>query len=184
MKLNRTMTEKQKKWRQVRSKVNRIIDGLGKKTDRKIRGAITALQVLGFNTNASCSGHLTHGVAAPWIDMGKDIPRSLIKRRNKKDRRALRELKALKENNLSEQVRLMQIFDEFYRTRNVPNDVRLVLNQRGIYGNARLINAGERIQDIRSREERREKLKRYRQEMDAFTDFLKKKYFMDNSVKH
>lgn len=187
MKLNRTMTEKQKKWRQTRLRVNRIIDCLGKKTDRKVRETITALQVLGFNTNGSCAGHLgdlTWGMAAPWIDIGKNIPKSLIRgNRIRKDRKALKELKVFKENNFKEQARLMQLFDEFYQNRNVPYDVRLTLNMRGIYGNARLVSGGALIQEVRSRKERREKLIEYRQQMDAFTDFLKKKYFTDNPIK-
>ena len=73
-------------------------------------------------------------------------------------------------------MRLMQLLDEFYKRRKVSTDVRLTLNKFGIYGSVWLISAGERFQEIRSRKERKEKLKQYRQEMNAFTNFLKKKY--------
>jgi len=168
---NKTMNEKKKKWRQIRSKVNRLADSLGRRIDVKIRESVTALLSLDFNVSASCTGHTRRGIAAPWIDIGEDIPITQIKRKSK------RELKILKAKNLREQERLMELLDEFYRGKEVPNDIRLVLEQRGIYGNARLVSTGERFQEIRPKREREERLEQYREEMRQFTEFLKQKYF-------
>ena len=87
------------------------------------------------------------------------------------------EIKEFREKNLQEQKRTMELLDEFYKGREISVDVWLVLMPIGIYGSARLTNAGVLPQDIRSKREQKEKLKQYRQEMVAFTAFLKKKYF-------
>jgi hypothetical protein len=174
-------TEKKKRWEQAESKINRITDRLGLGIDIGIKESIIALQVLGFTTTASCQGHLDHGNAAPWVNIGEKVPRELlIKKRELKgllEENDAAKIRFITKKNLKNQIRLMKLLDEFYRKREVSYDVRLVLNRSGIYGETSLESTGERFQVIRSKAEQKEKLRQYRNEMKAFTDFLKKKYF-------
>lgn len=199
---------KEKYWDQIKSEVDRICDRLGKKIDPEIKESVIALQALNFKTSASCQGHLNHGLAAPWIDIGESKPKRSLEKRSIKEqtllqiKRLLRKLsplldkfhkglaidlflprknkkqiKVMTEKNLKGQMRLMELLDEFYKDREISSDIRLILRPRGGYGKAWLTSRGARFQEIRSQKEREEKLKQYQQEMNAFTNFLKKKYF-------
>lgn len=92
-------------------------------------------------------------------------------------RKDKKEARAIEKKNLREQMRLMELLDEFYKGRAVSSDIRLILRPRGGCGQAWLTNRGAQFQEIRSRKEREDKLNQYQQEMSAFTDFLKKKHF-------
>ena len=49
--------------------VDSMRDALGKPVDAGIKSLVTALNVSGFPTTASCEGHLDWGVPAPWVDV-------------------------------------------------------------------------------------------------------------------
>lgn len=200
--------EKEKHWTHLKSKADRIVDGLGKKIDPGIKESVIALWALGFKTSSSCQGHLDHGRLAPWIDIGEKIPKRSLKNASIKEkillqtkrflmivslllldkfykglaidlfvpRKNRKKTRALEKRNLKEQMRLMKLLDEFNKDRKISDDVRLILEPMGRYG-ACLISRGARFQPIRSKNEQEEKLKQYKKEMIAFTDFLKKKYF-------
>ena len=175
------MVRKKRRWLQTEMKVNSITDRLDLGIDNRIRESIVALQVLGFVTTASCEGHVKRGLAAPWINVGRKVPREiLIRKREAKgylnDSDAEKIISVMKKN-LKGQIRLMQLLDEFYEERKVSLDVRLALNQFGIYGNSWLKSSGEIFQQIRPKERKEKKLRRYQREMKDFTEFLKKKYF-------
>jgi hypothetical protein len=174
-------TRKYKRWKQTESKINCITDRQGLGIDSEITESIVALQTLGFTTTASCQGHLDHVNAAPWVNIGENVSRELlIKKRELKgllEENDAAKIRFITKKNLKEQIRLMKLLDEFYRKREVSYDVRLVLNRFDIYGDATLESTGERFQVIRSKAEQKEKFTQYRNEMKAFTDFLKMKYF-------
>lgn len=179
-------TEKENKWNQVRAEVDQISDPNGRPIDEEIKESVAILRVFGFNTSASCWGHLNRGRKAPWIEFGNEIPKELLKKVKRKKTLEFiytnPQIKAFREKNLKEQKRMMDLLDEFYKGREaweVSIDVRLTLLPYGIYGNAHLINSGIFLQEIRSKKERKERLKQYRKEMIAFTTFLKKQYFQN-----
>jgi len=56
-------------WRAGRWEVTRLVDGLGKRIDPKIRRIVVALRVHGFSTSASCQGHPDRALPHPWVDV-------------------------------------------------------------------------------------------------------------------
>lgn len=61
--------EKQTKWKEIVSSVEKITDKLGKKIDSGIKETVVAFLANDFNTDGSCEGHLNHGRPYPWIDI-------------------------------------------------------------------------------------------------------------------
>lgn len=82
----------------------------------------------------------------------------------------------IEKQNLKEQVRFLQLLDEFYQSRETSRDVSLILENKALCS-MQLISFGVRFQRIRPKAEREEKLIQYQQEMADFTAFLKKKCF-------
>jgi len=83
-----------------------------------------------------------------------------------------RQDKILRRENLQQEMRLFSFLEEFYENREVSSDIRLIIDRLGC-----LNSQGARFREIRSEEEKEKKLKEYKEEMAAFTNFLKKKYF-------
>ena len=75
---------------------------------------------------------------------------------------------------IRERALIIEFLDEFYRDRNMPYEKRLILN---CHENARLMSQGVDVQDLYSPDLQREKLNEFREEMGAFTGFLKTKFF-------
>jgi hypothetical protein len=61
--------EKQTKWNDTLSEVEKITDGLGKKVDSGIKETVVAFLVNGIKTNGSCEGHLDRGNHYPYIQI-------------------------------------------------------------------------------------------------------------------
>lgn len=83
-----------------------------------------------------------------------------------------------------------EILDDFYKTRQVPNNIKLQVNIENFEdmaeGNFRIFNGGDdyrSIKDAKLSEEERltlgKRLDEYRQEMQTFANFLKDKFFSD-----
>jgi len=53
-----------------RNELGRVADRLGMPLDEGIKETVAAFQLLDFNTQASCEGHLDHDLLTPWIDIG------------------------------------------------------------------------------------------------------------------
>lgn len=198
--------EKEVKIAQIRAKVDQTRDRMGLGIDPEIKEAVTYLWALGFKTSYSCEGHLDRGKGAPWVDIGETIPKisphkiiakemmlrqiAVILKKisvlldkfykgtgiyffipHTKEMR--KEYKLSQQKNLQEQLRLMQLLKTFYRDRNLSDDAHLIIQS----SMGRLISQGARFQEIRSPKEKEEMLQHYREEMWAFTTFLKNKYY-------
>jgi hypothetical protein len=175
-------TERKKQWKRVRAEVNRIVDRAGKPIDRGIKDGIAIIRIFGFETRKSCWGHPNRGRRAPWIEFGNYLSRERFNEiRKGKTSEAIHqvpEIRNIRKNNLKAHERLMELLDEFYKGRDTPFDVRLtIIISGGIFLDAQLASAGASLQRSRTKEKQREKLERYREEMKAFTNFLKNKYF-------
>jgi hypothetical protein len=72
-------TSKDLQWQEISERVSRIVDALGRPVDPGICEMVVALHAHGVHTLASCEGHLDHGVAAPWIDIGDPQARPIAK---------------------------------------------------------------------------------------------------------
>ena len=57
------------KWIEISEKFSHVTDKLGKHMDKGILDTVVALNVLGFDTDQSCEGHLDHGLPYPWVDI-------------------------------------------------------------------------------------------------------------------
>jgi len=71
----------------TKENISSIRDNLGRGLDPGIESLVLELNRLGFETMASCEGHLDHGCIGPWVDIEKSpkIP-SLVNRFNKEYR--------------------------------------------------------------------------------------------------
>lgn len=184
--------QKEQSWQEVASRFARVVDGVGCSIDDGILETVIALNVLGITTLASCEGHLDHGLAAPWIDVGnpqaKPLARSAYQKLNAVQQVPQSERQARREE--AEEARLLakrlhwvehqkvsHYLDLFYGQHHAPLEARLILSHAEWSGIARLESHGASVQDVLAEDERAAKLLEYRQEMDAFADFLKSVYF-------
>ncbi len=165
---------------EIRRDVNRTVNGLGMPIDKGIRETIVFLWALGFKTSGSCEGHLDRGLPHPWVDFsvaelfGFRLPYDM----NEEERKEYRN------KNLEQINRLQKLLDEFYSKRNVEEGFKLCLYE-WTYGDFRLQSKEtiekdrEIISEKLDAEPLKKNLERYRKEMKAFTNFLKKKYFSE-----
>lgn len=177
--------ERQRRWDEMRQRVECVTDKLGKPIDAGIRETIVAFRLFGIHTTASCEGHTDWGVGAPWIDVHCADYDDLTARRQDLRVRPTRSrteqsqtwAKQLERNDLQERQKLFVHLDAFYRGREVAYDQRLVLE------GWRLQSQGARLQAIATdAEEKRRKLAAYQQEMRAFTAFLKRRLLCDGLI--
>ena len=201
------VTEKQKAWNMMTERVERIVDGLEYGIDENIKETIIALNMLDIATSGSCEGHLDRGIASPWIDieheetqeiksireefivLNKQIIQREEKEKEKKERESpSEELEALWNKshmlaeklegyNLEEMKKIMALLSEFYKERKTGYDQMLILQFKGSW--VRLQSQGTELQYLAHPEEKEKTLIRYREEIQAFTDFLKNKYFQE-----
>ncbi len=170
-------SEKEIAWEQGRSEVDKIADKLGLGVDDKIKEAVTSFRILGFATSASCEGHIgeindegrTHGVPYPWIDLYTPEPKGWKESEKKKNEWAV--------ENYTQQQKMMNLLEEFYKDRETQFDARLTFKGIGTYGGFRIQSFGaDMMRTLLTIEEQSEKLELYRKEMNDFTSFLKNKY--------
>lgn len=179
-------------WEATSRQVSRMTDTLGKPIDAGVFDTVVALNLHGINTTGSCEGHLDHGIAAPWVDIGASGVRPMekqvfLKMREfeqahetdmpKDQRWSIREAaeeakQEVKSLHYKERQKVVVFLDVFYQARFVPFDTRLTLNPFWI-GGCRIESHGADYQEVLPLEEQRINLERYQEEMRAFTDFLK-----------
>ncbi|MGI9059181.1 MAG: hypothetical protein ACR2H5_11430 [Ktedonobacteraceae bacterium] len=177
---------------EVREQVARLTDALGKPIDDGIFEIVVSLNVLGIHTTASCAGHLDHGQAAPWVDIGDPEARPLARVAMLKmlevdqarslgalaeERHALQSAAdqaslAVKRLHLIERARLLRVLDLFYQQHHAPADRRLIINPKEWTGMSRLESQGADFQTVAAPDERATKLTEYQEEMQTFATFL------------
>lgn len=170
--------EKDQHIAQLRQEAEEIVDGLGNPMDEGIREPVVSFLANDFPTIASCEGHVwteenvvegSGPSPAPWIDIAAPEPESWEKDKEKE--------RAWKQENARQQVRMYQLLDEFYKERQVPTDVRLTVSGIGDQGMFRVSNMGRSLVELLSPEKQVERQTLYRQEMNAFGEFLRQKYY-------
>lgn len=185
----------EQKWDSQASEVDKIVDGLGKGIDQGIKESVIALNVLDINTTQSCEGHLDWATGAPYIDVGAKDLGALRETANEARERAEQAYnahasreeegklwhefhearKAADKENLKEARKVLDLLNEFYTDRTVPSDQRLIINGSGRF--TRLESQGAMFQETAEPEVKAAKLPQYQEEMRAFTEFLKGKFF-------
>lgn len=176
-----TVNPKQKKWQETLEALDHVVDKLGRHVDPGIKETVAALNCLAFETDGSCEGHEETKSKAPWVDLPL-IPKE-FRDRMKVEGVAAKEqgadlgglLQEGKAKMIEEAERLMKLLDEFYSQRRTPSEKRLIL--RFFPDSARLHNQGGAIQELRAPALQRRKLREFQDEMAAFAQFMKEKFF-------
>ncbi len=189
-------SEKQKRWEETKHEIDQIADKLGKGIDVNIKETIIVFHVFNINTDGSCEGHIDRGTFAPYIDIIskdtaaldkqlKEISGNLEKSKDTPDFQLMLEAakektkeiyKQIEYKNLEERKKVMSYLEEFYQDRNVPYHQRLILEGLA-RGWTRLESQGVDLQKIENDEVKQQRLLEYQDEMQAFTKFLKDKFF-------
>ncbi|MCP4356351.1 MAG: hypothetical protein GY793_12160 [Proteobacteria bacterium] len=156
----------------IRKEVLSLTDRLGKKVDLGIFDLVVALRFCAFKTTGSCEGHIEREVSfAPWVSISTiSLKYAKHIRENEQEKEAL-----VKQENLEEHARLVDLLDIFYTKRNhVSPKYRLTCfprgwNASGLAPSSKL--ATSLIVDLKQREKIHEI---YHKEVKAFANFLLK----------
>lgn len=197
--LNLRYMSKDSELSHIRERVSKITDSVGHKIDQGIQETIVFLNALGINTTGSCEGHLDGGFASPWVDIGPKETKKFVelskktsalraKMRKEEEKKVPNEklldklsgqhydLNQIKDKYTQKEIqKIYQLLEKFYQNRNPEFLTRLVLSSFG--WDARLQSQGLPLQILNNSKLRKENLKRYKDEMNLFTEFLKKEYF-------
>lgn len=170
-------------WENLQNRFKRVVDRIGMRIDKGIMDTVIALNASGIYTTASCEGHLDHGAAYPWIDIGHADANTLEQKillslsEGKQEDKETKQLQQKHRNlHLQEEQKLVALLDFFYQHHPFSYDRHLSI-WRFPKGAARLQSHGAEYQQFRPLEEKALKLKEYQEEMQAFTVYLKQIHF-------
>jgi hypothetical protein len=128
------------------------VDGTGRRIDSGIIFLILALNASGIRTTFSCEGHLDHGLAYPWVWVPAE-----------------------------DQGKLAEVLTAFYKMHSQAGeqamDQMLIIVCNFIEGECVLQSMGACCQNEREPQLKAKKLKEYQEEMHAFAEFLKERFF-------
>jgi len=170
------------KFEKILNKLKKTTDSLGIKIDKKVLEAVAVFNYLGFSTTQSCEGHLDHGYISPWIQFGPAqnktniaLERKIAKlNKQPHNNKAYKKIELLEKRLLStlkkDLARLTNLLENFYKTRKVPYDQKLILID--LRTRFQLITQGSQFQNIFSKKEKTEKIEMYRKEFDEFVRFV------------
>jgi len=166
-------SERETIWQQKKMQIDQITDGLGLGIEEGIKEAVIVCQVHGMGTSASCEGHLNgEGMPYPWIDITAPAPDGW------RESEALQERWRVENMKLREKMRTL--LEGFYSQSQPPTDAQLVLVDHGIYGAFRLQSRGAKALETipaGALASYQDTFAQYRQEMNAFVDYLKQNFF-------
>lgn len=193
---------KELRWESTMKETDIIIDGLGKRIDSGIKETVTALKVNDYETTGSCEGHLDHGLPHPWLDVEmslttderkqmKELRDRLLHAHNankQPDNSDLAQRDVFEEKRIAFENTLSNLCEEFYSQHEPKNfDIKLFLLKtpsgfriQSKYGRGLgKLNWAEfeAHQKTLSSKEKENNLLMAREEMQAFAQFLKKKFF-------
>lgn len=180
--------EKLRRWSKIELDVDKITDRLGEPIDKNIKETVTALIANDFKTFSSCEGHFDRAKPFPQVDIGESPPYEFLEKAAVLEvddfTRLLEnnpEVVNLIERNYESAERLRWILEEFYTSKQNVEERALILWPGGErnFGIGTLKPKEEaftKYEDI-SEEEKSELLKKGREEMHRFTEFLRDRYF-------
>lgn len=176
--------EKEQGWQERLKDVDQLADKLGLGVDEGIKETVAAFHVFEINTIASHEGKIDR-YPVPYIDVESadiaELDRRLEGLEDKEGEESEREAESIREEilrrNLAERKKIIPLLEEFYSERKVPYEVRLGIDSKA-RGWSRIQSQGAEFQEIESDDAaRKQRLRLFQEEMRAFTDFLKGKYF-------
>jgi hypothetical protein len=165
---------KSRDWSRVKEFVDKTTDSGGKEIDGGIKDTVCVLIYSGFPTGASCEGHTDRGKSYPWVNVGFPKPGE-----NHNDPRKLFgseiEKKAWAKRNFQLVLRMEELVGEFYCARRVDPHV-MIFPWTYHFGTFELKSIGAEMLQAYSKPEIIERSQKYKDEMSAFTEFLKEKF--------
>ncbi|KKR70126.1 MAG: hypothetical protein UX21_C0031G0005 [Microgenomates group bacterium GW2011_GWC2_45_8] len=178
-------------WKKVRAEVEEMADALGEGIDEGIKETVIAFNINEIPTSQSCEGHFEdgsdHGFPAPWVTISAPNEPEW---RYKNEEETL-EYKKWYEENKKLFAKVEVLLKEFYTGRDVPEEVRIIIDKMDnvfdVHNGGKFFipnDRKERLQTELTEEERQripKVLKNCQKEMQDFTDFLKKKYFSNET---
>jgi hypothetical protein len=201
---------KERRWQEIVRRVESIRDRLGQPVDGQIKHAVCALIANGFETSASCQGHVGRGLPWPWIEIESPLSarlqrdpryselrtkaRAMIRgesRMSAADAQDYEKLTdALIAENEKEYLRLRSVLDKFYAqpSEGVALQARLRV-RKGPWSQSRIQPEGvplnirpEAAQNLWSEEVKTKNHELYLREIDRFSRFLKKTFLNMNAA--
>ena len=130
--------------------VESLKDGLGHPIDEGIKPAVVALRYCGFNTIASCEGHLETGFPYPWVDIQYNDD----------------------ELRRDEKVRLKKYLKEFYKIYQSKHPIIMQNFADYRLQNVKWPNSMRKRKEHWKKSGNQTELNEYRQEMHDFAEFL------------
>ncbi len=162
------------KWAQKLKEIEKITDGLGKGIEEGIEETVVAFNIHGIPTSQSCEGHVDlhtedyQPAMAPWVEIYPEEPEQEGWQHNDQ----LREKVEIESDRYLAKV--TNFLREFYANQQVPADVKLVIDPIA-YGFRVQSKGLEDLKDPNDKDQQ-EKAKKYKEEMERFTSFLKEKF--------
>ena len=172
---NPKLEQRQLKLKEALTKVERMTDKLGLGVDEGIKETIAVFLAMEIPTCSSCAGHSEEDRnIAPYVQI-YTTPQDGWKNDKQKQME-------WRQENLKYQQEVRTLLDDFYKNREVANDVRLDICPIGLYGGFNIKNKGAYIPDLVKLPETNKNdavriiIKSYQKEFSDFTVFLKGKY--------
>ena len=168
-------------------------DGLGMPIDSGIKETVIILNLLGVKTSSSCEGHIDRGLPYPWINLDNNKDSRFVWEKINKVQKQIRELQESNNKENSQELfaqnrylfsqleqssqnvitPIYSLLEKFYDQKNIKYDTILQFSFKSF---PRMHSLGVNRQDVRSPDEKKNKLKEYQDEMNDFTDFLLGEY--------
>jgi len=164
-----------RKFAELKQKVSKLTDKLGKPIDRGILDTVTILRACGIHTIGSCEGHVDRPTGGPYIIFRSPNAKKYDDAKNVLPNHASAEYRRLRKQaimaNTRQTQKLLILLDGFYAHRIVPANQRLIVEY---YGSAfsELMCQGAGLAHIHSPKQRADLLNKNQAEMRAFTDYL------------
>jgi len=165
--------DKQKALKRAFEEVEKLTDKLGTPIDPGIKETVALLRAMDFPTDSSCAGHTNEdgkGYGTPHVRIYSPAPKGWWEDRYNQQ---LRE--QWRQENLKHRARFQPLLEEYNKSRNVSEDIRLRMRDIGRFGAYTLENG--KTHKFNTDEDIIAQIKAFQNEMKAFTEFLKKKYF-------
>ena len=165
-------SEKQRKLERALQEVEKLVDKVGIPIDEGIKETVAILQVMGFQTSSSCSGHRSseEGIAPPYIEIYAPAPSGWEKNKQKQEEWEI--------TNNKQRERINALLEEFNRTSQAITEAQLYLRNIGGYGGFR-IQSKNAEKPPATVDEKFKIIEAFQKEMAAFTAFIKERYFRE-----
>jgi hypothetical protein len=166
----------QDSWSSMLDNVRHMTDKLGMPVDHGIVETVAAMRLLKIRTTMSCEGHLDRQTGGPYVMCVSSIAEKLRKKaaviHNPVDPLYKALYKKAMRANLTEQQKLYQLLEGFYKARNTPFPQRLIVRTMG-FSAFRLECQGADMAYVLDESGRKKLLIENQVEMTAFTEYMK-----------